>query len=122
MVPASNGEIVESLLEQFLGGDPEGPFDHYADGVEFDARHLPDGRVYRGHDGVRSFLRSFFDVVADYRLEVHGVVEVADDVVVFARETGRGRASGAGFDVACAQIYTLRDGKIVRWRMKPGRT
>jgi ketosteroid isomerase-like protein len=121
VVPASNAEIVSDLLDRFAGGDLEGPFAHYADEVEFDARHFPDGRVYRGHAGIRAFFRSFFGAVSDYRLEVHGIVEAGDEVVVFARETGRGRGSGALFDVSCAQIYTVRGGKIVRWRMKPSR-
>ena len=110
-------EIVRSVLDRFAGGDLEGPFEHYAPEVEFDARHFPDGRVYTGHAGVRAFLRAFFDAVADYRLEVRGIAELGDQVVVFVRETGRGRGSGAAFDISCAQVWTLRDGEIVGWRV-----
>jgi ketosteroid isomerase-like protein len=113
----SNSEIVRSLLERFVAGDLEGPFEHYSPEIEFDARHFPDGRVYRGHAGVREFMRAFFEIVGDYRLEVRGIAEAGDEVVVYARESGRGRGSGAAFDVACAQIYTLRDGRVVRWRV-----
>jgi ketosteroid isomerase-like protein len=113
----SNSEIVRSLLERFVGGDLEGPFEHYSPEIEFDARHFPDGRVYRGHDGVREFMRSFFETVSDYRLEVRGIADAGDEVVVYARESGRGRGSGAAFDVTCAQVYTLRDGRVVGWRV-----
>ena len=114
---AANVAIVRRLLDRLIAGDLEAPFEHYAAEIEFDATHFPDGRVYHGHAGVRAFFRSFFAAVGDYVLEVHGIAELGPQVVVFTREAGRGRASGAAFDVTCAQIYTLRDGKVVRWRV-----
>jgi len=117
-VSTANVEIVRALLERFIEGDREGPFDNYAEGVEFDARHFPDGRVYRGHDGIRAFFRSFFAAFADYELTVEAIFDAGDEVVVLARESGRGRQSGAAFEEVYAQVYTLRDGKVVRWRVR----
>ena len=110
-------EIVRSLLDSFVAGDLEAPFNHYADEIEFDGRHFPDGRVYRGHDGVRAFFRSFFAAFSEFELEIEAMFASGDEVVVLSRERARGRTSGAWLHLCCAQVYTLRDGKVVGWRV-----
>ena len=111
-------EVVGALLERFIDGDSDGALAYYAAEVEFDARHFPDGQIYHGHDGVRAFMRSLRAAITDYELAVEGIFKTDDEVVVLATERGRGRASGAIFEVACAQRYTVRDGRVVRWRVR----
>jgi hypothetical protein len=48
-----NVEIVRRCCEAFNRGDYEGALDALDPEIEYDLRHFPDGRVYRGHQGVR---------------------------------------------------------------------
>ena len=48
------------------------------------------------------------------RLEPERFWDTGDKVLVFVRATGRGTASGAGFDIRIGHLWTLRDGLVVR--------
>ena len=60
----------------------------------------------------------FFTERADMFGEIHTEVErleaVDDTVLAFIRVSGRGEASGAGFDIRIGHLWTLRDGVVVR--------
>jgi ketosteroid isomerase-like protein len=51
----------------------------------------------------------------DWTIELGEFVDVGDDVVVFIRERGRSK-TGIDMDERHAEIYTLKDGRIVRRR------
>jgi ketosteroid isomerase-like protein len=80
-------------------------------------REFPDLAEPRyGHDGVRAYIDKLFEVLDDYRMTPEQFIDAgADQVLVFSREGGRGRGSGA--DVVThptAHLWTLRDGKAIR--------
>ena len=50
----------------------------------------------------------------DYRVMPEEFVDSGDSVVVTVRLRGRGRGSGVEVDARFYDVYTLRDGKIVR--------
>ncbi len=52
----------------------------------------------------------------EYGSEAERFVDCGDDVLVFAREHGRGVTSGASVSSRIYVIFTLRDGKILRYR------
>ncbi len=70
--------------------------------------------------GVRIGRRAFAEIRSSYgevRIEPQQYIDTAgDDVVVIARITGRGRASGLDIDWRHGYIWTIRDGKAVRFR------
>ena len=44
-------------------------------------------------------------------------IDAGDDrVVVLTHETGRHKATGMELDALRAELYTVRDGQIVRWQ------
>jgi hypothetical protein len=47
-------------------------------------------------------------------LEPERFLDTDDQVLVFVRTTGRGAASGAGFDIRIGHLWTLCDGVVVR--------
>jgi len=54
------------------------------------------------------------EVFEEFRAEPERFWDLDDKVLVFVRTTGRGAASGAGFDIRIGHLWTLRDGLLVR--------
>jgi ketosteroid isomerase-like protein len=113
-----------SLVAQLASGeldmgwvDPE---------IEWDAsrldRMIPDlAEVYRGHEGVRTYWRRWFEAWRDLEFEIQDVRGAGEDVVVLIRNQRQwGRHTGIETQLPpYAQVFTLRDGLLVRWRTFP---
>ena len=68
----------------------------------------------RGHDAVRASTARWKGEWDDYKLMPEEFMDKGDVVVVTVRLGGRGRGSGVVVDARFYDVYTLRDGKIVR--------
>jgi len=75
-----------------------------------------DARVYRGHSGVRESFERWLDQWEEYGTEAERFVDCGEDVLVVAREHGRGARSGATVSARIFIVVTFRDGKILRYR------
>jgi ketosteroid isomerase-like protein len=75
-----------------------------------------DGRVYRGHGGVRESFERWLDQWDEYGGEAERFVDCGDEVFVAAREHGRGARSRATVSSRIFILITFRDGKIFRYR------
>jgi ketosteroid isomerase-like protein len=111
---ATNLQIVQSVLQDWCDGDLS--LDAFDDDVEWDATVFPDGSVEHGHEGIRRFLRRWLGTWEEYRFEVEQVLDAGDRVLAFVRERGHGRGSDVPIDIRTAMLFTLRGGKIVRFR------
>jgi ketosteroid isomerase-like protein len=68
----------------------------------------------QGHEAVRASTERWKSEWDDYELIPEGFVDLGDRVVATVRFRARGRASGVEVDARLYDVYTLRDGKIVR--------
>lgn len=110
-----NLEIVRRSVDAFLRGDFDGAMHVFHPDIAFDITHtMPDGEVYVGHEGFLTGLRRWLGAWDDYALEVDEYVDAGDSVVIFFRESGRGKGSGMPTEQSVAVVWTLRDGKVVR--------
>ena len=57
-VSEKNVEIVRGSIESFMRGDEAAAMVCFDPEIEYDLTHFPDGKVYRGHDGVREAFRT----------------------------------------------------------------
>jgi ketosteroid isomerase-like protein len=89
-----NVEIVPRCCEAFNRGHYEAALDALDPDVEYELTHFPDGRVYRGHAGVREAFRIWLGTWDHYRQEQEQFIDAGDEVVVCVREYGRGKGSG----------------------------
>jgi ketosteroid isomerase-like protein len=131
-VSEENVQIVRATLEAYQNPDmiamlANGEVDlQLADpDVEWDASLLTDmvpdlAGVYRGHDGVRAYWRRWFEAWSDLEFEFE-LRDAGDDVVaLFRNQRQWGRHTGICTELPpYAQVFTLRDGKLVRWRTFP---
>ena len=83
-----------------------------------DAEWIPDHRVgegpIRGRDEVVEFFTETASMFREIDIEIERIWDMDDQVLVFLRMSGSGSASGAGFEIRIANLWTLRDGKLVR--------
>jgi ketosteroid isomerase-like protein len=75
-----------------------------------------DGAVHRGHEGVRRSWERWLEQWDDWGFEVERVIDCGDDVLVVAREVGRGATSGASVSARNYMAFTIREGKIARYQ------
>ena len=109
-----NVEIVRRVYDAWSRRDVQTALSFYAPDVEWDGTNLPDGQVGTGHEAILDHIARWADVWDDWTVEVERVVEAgSDQVILFMRERGQS-ASGLTMDERHAELYTLRDGKIVR--------
>jgi ketosteroid isomerase-like protein len=75
-----------------------------------------DGRVYRGHEGVRESFERWLENFEEYDVEVEQISDYGDRVLVAAVERGRGSASGAPVSSRIYTVCTFRADKILRYQ------
>jgi uncharacterized protein len=75
---------------------------------------LPWGGEYHGVAGVQQFFTGLFESV-ESQLAVEEFVDAGDRVLVIGMTRGRVRATGAAFNVRAVHIWTVKDGKGVRF-------
>jgi ketosteroid isomerase-like protein len=118
----TNLEIIKAGFEAFNSGGPEGiiQFIH----PEFEATTPPElasePDTYRGHDGVRRWFDSFYEVMDEIRWEPHSFEEAPGGrVIADFTLHARGRSTGLEFGQHAVQVWTLRDGKAIGVELHP---
>jgi ketosteroid isomerase-like protein len=75
----------------------------------------PEAGTHHGRDSFERFFRSWIDSFDEFRVEPEQVVQRGNDLVAVVRQSGRGRASGVEIEIRLAHIWTVEDGRAVRW-------
>ena len=119
MSEQENLRVVQRLFECFGRGDIPGLLQLLDDDVDWHIRGpevVPYFGPRRGHDGVLDFFGKVatnveFDQIGPERFFANG-----DEVIAVGGERGRVKATGKSFENPWAMVFTLREGKIVRFR------
>jgi ketosteroid isomerase-like protein len=112
-----NVEIV-----RWFFGDTSRFFDVLDDEVELDIRPMTPGYqgIINGKDAVIDFWRDYIDTWDELTFELIETREAGEDqVVVVQDQRGRGKGSGASFELRSGTIFTLRAGSVVRMKFFP---
>jgi ketosteroid isomerase-like protein len=119
-----NLEMIRRIFDQ-APSDPEVFFGSLDDEVEWDARTIgfPDVGVgyWRGPAGVREFFRRWVGPFDDWGVELDEAIDVGDSVLAHVHQWGRGKGSGATVEDSHWQVWTVRDGKVVRVTIRADR-
>ena len=78
--------------------------------------------VYRGHEGVREFLRDLWEVLADSKLVFPQITDLGDRLIATGHLSGRGAQSGAETRTPFAYVVEYENHKaiLVRAYLDPG--
>jgi ketosteroid isomerase-like protein len=116
-VSQENVEVVRAIFEHWGRGD-------FDSGDAFDAEiefyryggEVVVTRQARGIDAMTAAVVELLREWRDMRFEAESFAELdSDRVLVLARLRGVGKRSGAPLDHLEASVFTLREGKVVRW-------
>ena len=80
-------------------------------------RDFPSGGTYRGHEGHARAMREWLSPWEDFRLTAEDFFEAGDRVVVPFRVHARGQESGVEVERRWAHIWTMRNGKAIRFEV-----
>ena len=122
----SNADILRGVYDAFNRRDVAAAFARLSPEIQVDYHGvLIDARgSYRGHEGVSELTRMIldsFDVEA-FTVEVEDITEQGDRVAVALHQWSSGASSGVPVDVRNGHVWTLRDGKAIRWEIYKDRT
>jgi ketosteroid isomerase-like protein len=115
----SNVPIVRRSYEAFARDDMDAVMgDMHPDIVWHQAQGLPHGGVYHGLAEVR---RNIFDPLdrdwwSEFTAEPDDFLDAGDEIVVLGRYRGIAKETGKKLDVPFVHVWTMRDGKAVRFR------
>jgi hypothetical protein len=112
-------DIVRRSYEAFERGDLDGVLADMHPEIEWhQAQGLPHGGYYRGIDEVR---RNIFDPLDEEWWDEFSAVpdeflDAGEHVVVLGRYRGVAKVTGRALDVPFVHVWTLAEGKAVRFR------
>jgi len=112
-----SAELIKRTYEAFGRGDIPTVLDNLTDDVQWSAPGaLPHGGQFQGKAGAMEFFQGLGAAWENLGLDVEGVGEVGDDLVV-GIVRGDGTLRGAGpSGYGAVHVFTVRDGKIARFR------
>ena len=114
-----NVRVVKAVIDGWLRGDPS-TLELIAEDVTYVApTTMPGGGTYRGHEGVLQWVVDWRREWIDYELELERVEELGDRVMTVERSRAKGKRSGVDVDMRTYSLWSLRDGKVVRWQGFP---
>jgi ketosteroid isomerase-like protein len=71
--------------------------------------------TYQGHEGYERFVADTRDTWDTFELHIE-LRGLGEKVLAWGTISVRGRGSGVEMDVAVGGIFTLREGRVVRWQ------
>ena len=77
----------------------------------------PDARSYRGPDEVLQAIGNWFDAWEWMKVEVEDIVEAGERVLVTQHQRAKGKGSAIEVEVRSFNVYTFRDGKLIRMQL-----
>ncbi len=106
---------VEALNARDVGATVEGMHERFEWRPAATAGGDLEGVVYRGTEGIRQYFADMDEFLTNTHMDVESMEELdRNRVLLRARVTARGRASGVLPDVAIWSIWEIRDGKMIR--------
>lgn len=117
-MPRSNIDVVRAVVDAFNRGDFATALELCTEDVEFDwSRRMLDGEVFHGHEGLRHFMRDALEIFDEIHIPAEDVTDLGDNLVLLAGSARfRGHASGLDVEAYAANLWTVRDGKVSRFR------
>lgn len=82
----------------------------------FQASSLPYGGEASGVEAAQALIRSMYATWRDLRVEVLELTAGGDLVIAYLMLTLVSRATGGRYHGPTAEVFRIRDGKVVQWR------
>jgi ketosteroid isomerase-like protein len=115
-----NVETFKRAVDAYNRRDIDGFLEAFDPAVETHPLNLAtfgqEAAVYRGHEGLRQFIRDVDETLIDVQVELVDMRDLGERLVSTGRLRGRGRASGAETASPVGWIVEFKDGRVIRMR------
>lgn len=115
-MPPNNVDIVREAYDAVNRGDLDMAVSCIAPDMEYVASGAVPGAtgVFMGPKGVKEFIAGLYEEFDEPRADVSELLDAGDQVLVSATARGRGKLSGVETTWDTWQLWTVRNGKLVR--------
>jgi ketosteroid isomerase-like protein len=108
---------LRSAYAAFNRGDIEAAVEPFDARIEWEEpAEFPGGGVYHGRDGVKQYLTQSRAAWAEVNSEPERFIPAGNRIVVFVHARVRPTGSTEWSDVRLADVYTIRDAKVIQMR------
>jgi ketosteroid isomerase-like protein len=114
-MPQATLELMQSFVEALDNHDEAALLDLVHPEVEFKSLIQEVEGSFRGHQGVRAYLRDLFTAFPDWRVGVDEVREIGNTTVVKVHARAISLAGGVSIDLRDWLAMTSRDGRADWW-------
>jgi|SRR5215216_6375986 len=80
------------------------------------AMFTQEATVYRGHSGIREFIRDVDEVLPEMQVEPLEIRDLGARIIARGRLHARGRASGAEIESPISWVVDFTNGRVIRMR------
>jgi ketosteroid isomerase-like protein len=114
---SDNATLVQSAYTAFANGDIGAVLDLLADDVEWTSpRTIPHGGDFHGKADVGQFFKAIGANWKSLPLEIEAVADIGNGLVVGVLRADGTRSTGARQSYGATHVFTVRGGKIQRFR------
>jgi ketosteroid isomerase-like protein len=112
---SKNVTLVRKFVDAFNRGDIEAMVAGLDPAVELhEWPTAPGARTFRGPEGAREALDDWFEVWEWMKIEIEDLVDLDDRMLVTLHQRAKGKNSAVEVEITSFNVYTFRDGRIVR--------
>jgi ketosteroid isomerase-like protein len=123
---AENVELLRRFYESFNLGDLDSVLELCTDDVEVykdpEVVDMVAAQTPRGQDRVAQYLRGWLDSWSEYSARPREFLQSGEDVAALTQLRARGKNSQFEIEGDMADVFTVRDGRIARFRLYIQRT
>jgi ketosteroid isomerase-like protein len=110
-----NVEAIRGVYERWAEGDFAPDLDLFDPEMEFAlSPEFPDTGTYRGFEAISAYMRQFLEPWERLTIVADELSDAGDAVNAAVLQRGVGAGSGAPVEVRYVQIWTFRDGRVIR--------
>lgn len=115
-----NRQLAIRGYEMFKNGDIPGILDQSTDDIQWisnDIKQIPFAGTFQGKQGVAEFFTKLSEASEVLLFEPQEFIAERDKVVVLGTGKWKVRKTGVTYDDTWVHVFTMRDGKIARFRI-----
>ena len=112
-----NKQIIENGYRCFANGDVSGLLASFDENIEWtEAEGFPYGGTYTGANAiVENVFMKLGDEWENFSAVPDGLLDAGDNIVALGNYSGKYKESSKSMKVPFAHVWTLRDGKILKF-------
>jgi ketosteroid isomerase-like protein len=117
-MPLSNTEVVRAVVSAINRADFAAAMDLCTEDAVFDwSRRALDAEVFKGRDQFARFFEGISEIFDEIELPTDDITDLGDGVVLLVGPARfKGHVSGVHVEATAANLWTVRDGKVTRFR------